>query len=109
MNLAVAQGVVVGAVTRRDTEVGSSLSFDVRTSSTLGSSTIPVRWTPRSTTKSAHVAEGDQVTVVGSVQRRFFRSAGSTQSRTELVASTVVRGERAARRAIDAALAGLAG
>ncbi len=33
---------------------------------------------------------GDEVVVVGAVRRRFFRSAGGTQSRTEVVATDVV-------------------
>ncbi len=33
--------------------------------------------------------QGDEVLVVGSVRRRFYRAGGSTQSRTEVVASKV--------------------
>ena len=36
------------------------------------------------------VALGEEVVVVGRVSRRFFRSGGSTQSRTEVVAEEVI-------------------
>ncbi len=37
------------------------------------------------------VDEGDHLIVVGQVVRRFFRSGGSTASRTEVVASEVIK------------------
>jgi hypothetical protein len=54
---------------------------------------------------------GDDVTVVGEVRRRFFRSNGRTDSRTEVVASTVVPSRRKAQaaRAIERAIAELGG
>lgn len=42
---------------------------------------------------------GDEVVVVGHVARRFFRAGGSTQSRTEVVAHTVVPAKSAKRAA----------
>jgi hypothetical protein len=43
------------------------------------------------------------------VRRRFFRSAGRTQSRTEVVADTAVRMQRSAavEKALRSALTGL--
>lgn len=38
---------------------------------------------------------GAEVVVTGQVRRRFFRSAGGTQSRTEVVASRIVAAARA--------------
>ena len=38
---------------------------------------------------------GDEVVVVGTVRRRFFRAGGATQSRTEVLADKVVRASRA--------------
>jgi single-strand DNA-binding protein len=38
---------------------------------------------------------GDDVVVVGTVRRRFFRAGGATQSRTEVLADKVVRASRA--------------
>lgn len=48
---------------------------------------------------------GAEVLVVGSVQRRFFRAGGATQSRTEVVAAalTEVRRTREARRLLQRA------
>ena len=40
-------------------------------------------------------AAGDEVVVVGTVRRRFFRAGGVTQSRTEVLADKVVRASRA--------------
>src|SRR3954471_21965809 len=40
-------------------------------------------------------AAGDDVVVVGTVRRRFFRAGGVTQSRTEVLADKVVRATRA--------------
>ena len=48
------------------------------------------------------VDQGDQLLVVGTVRRRFFRSGGSTQSRTEVVASEVLPLTR--KRQVRAAL-----
>src|SRR4029078_11120105 len=39
-------------------------------------------------------AAGDEVVVVGTVRRRFFRAGGATQSRTEVLADKVVRTSR---------------
>lgn len=52
---------------------------------------------------------GEELLVIGRVQRRFFRAGGITQSRTEVVAGDVVvtRKRAAAVRAFAAALARL--
>lgn len=51
--------------------------------------TVPVTWTDAPAWAQALEA-GAAVVVVGRVRRRFFRAAGTTQSRTEVVADTVV-------------------
>lgn len=58
--------------------------------------TVPVVWhdPPASALK---VGLGDEVVVVGRVRRRFFRAAGGTQSRTEVVADAVVNARQAKR------------
>jgi single-strand DNA-binding protein len=66
---------------------------------------VPVAWfapTPAATGWGV----GEEVLVVGRTRRRFFRAGGSTQSRTEVVASAAVPTRRgaAARRALRAAL-----
>lgn len=47
---------------------------------------------------------GQELVVVGRVRRRFFRAGGATASRTEVVASAVVAGNR--RAAITKVVAG---
>ena len=61
------------------------------------SETVPVVW-PGAPASAAGREVDEQVLVVGRVRRRFFRSASGTQSRTEVVATTVVptRSRRAA-------------
>lgn len=56
-----------------------------------------------------HLDAGDDVLVVGTVRRRFFRAGGSTASRVEIDADLVARPRdrrrvQAARRKIEAAL-----
>lgn len=67
---------------------------------------VPVAWfgAPGSV---ADWASGTSVVVVGRVRRRFFRAAGATASRTEVVAERVVPARRrtTARRAVQRALA----
>ena len=56
--------------------------------------------------------EETEVVVVGRVRRRFFRSGGATQSRTEVVAERVARPRQAKRvrrpstQAVEAIAAG---
>lgn len=49
------------------------------------------------------VVSGDELLIIGHVRRRFFRSGGVTQSRTEVVASSVVPTRQ--RKRIEATLA----
>lgn len=51
--------------------------------------TAPVVW-PDAPASAATLDVDQEVVVVGRVRRRFFRAAGSTQSRTEVVADVVV-------------------
>ena len=70
--------------------------------------TVPVVWfDPPASAVSLDV--DDIVVVVGRVRRRFFRTPGGTQSRTEVVAEKVIpaRSKRA-RQALEGALASLA-
>ena len=46
---------------------------------------------------------GSEVVVLGRVRRRFFRSGGATQSRTEVVANRLARAS--SRRRVDALVA----
>ncbi len=67
---------------------------------------VPVAW-PSGAPEATSWDVGMEVVVVGRVRRRFFRSGGATQSRTEVVASAVAPTRRTAsarrivRRALD--------
>jgi single-strand DNA-binding protein len=65
---------------------------------------VPVVW-PSAPASAAALDVDEQVTVVGRVRRRFFRSGNATQSRTEVVADQVVPARQAkrARAALDGA------
>ena len=84
-----------------------AIQFDVRTPS--GPRHRPVRSTCRGSIRQPTLGRrsllGEQVVVIGTVQRRFFRVAGATQSRTEVVADQVIpaRRARSVRSAIAAA------
>lgn len=63
--------------------------------------TVPVVWFRAPASGLDHGVD-EHMVVVGRVRRRFFRTAGGTQSRTEVVAETVI-GARHAKR-VNAAL-----
>ncbi len=71
---------------------------------------VPVAWLDPAPSASGWDA-GDELLVVGRTRQRFFRTAGGTQSRTEVVADRIVptRRRAAASKAIAAALAPLTG
>lgn len=103
MNVVVIQGVVLSVPQERVLGTGErATSFDVVTEGPAGRLTVPVNWV---TTVPTLLVEGDEVVVVGQVRRRFFQSGGSVQSRTEVLASTVLprRRRAAVRKAIEAA------
>jgi len=91
MNIVVLQGVLSRTPDRRELASGSVLlQFDLTTPTSTGTVSVPVAWfdPPPS---SAQFDVGDEVVVTGEVRRRFFRSGGSTQTRTEVVAGLVQR------------------
>jgi single-strand DNA-binding protein len=59
---------------------------------------VPVVWLAAPPSASGIEAE-TEVVVIGRVRRRFFRAAGGTQSRTEVVADQVVPARQAKRAA----------
>ena len=71
--------------------------------------TAPVAWHDPAGATTKLMNAGLTVVVIGRVHRRFFRSGGRTQSRTEVVADRVIPARRAAtvRSAIDVVLADL--
>jgi len=87
MNVVVLAGVLSAPPVSRDLPSGSvMLTMSVTTDEPTRSS-VPVVWFD----PPAGIAfdQGQRVVVVGTVVRRFFRSAGGTQSRTEVVATAI--------------------
>ena len=106
-NRAVLRGTVTSEPKVRELPSGSTVTnVEVTTRGESLTATVPVVVHDRAVT----VAPGDEVVVVGHVQRRFFRAGGVTQSRTEVVATQLVpaRRTRTAERALAAAVAILA-
>lgn len=106
-NIAVLRGVVRGEpVTRVLPSGGVVVQFDVSTTvrsrGTVSNTSVPVAWADPSSASMACLADGNELVVVGTVQRRFFRVGGATQSRTEVVAESVISARR--RKQVDAAL-----
>jgi single-strand DNA-binding protein len=89
-NVAVVHGQLSGPPRRRELPSGSVLvELDVTSRGEHGSCSVPVAWFDPGAAADA-LDEGESVLVVGYVRRRFFRSGGATQSRTEVVAQRVV-------------------
>ena len=59
---------------------------------------VPVAW-PDAPPTAVGWRAGEEVLVIGRIRRRFFRAGGSTQSRTEVVATVVVPTRRSASAA----------
>jgi single-strand DNA-binding protein len=89
LNTVVLCGHLSSPPQRRSLASGSELwSFEVTTPVDDGSWSVPVAWFDPPTEPA--FSAGDAVVVVGVVKRRFFRGAGGTQSRTEVVAVDIV-------------------
>jgi len=105
MNIVVLQGTLSRPPDERQLRESVLATYEVTTRDGGRAVTAPVVWfdPPEAAWK---LDAGDDVTVVGEVRRRFFRSNGRTESRTEVVASTVVptRRRAQAQRAIDSAI-----
>ena len=94
-NVALLRGAIVGELISRDLPSGSTVvQFDVATTITAGDKTakvsVPVSWVDPPSRALDPIEQGLDVVVVGTVRRRFFRSGGSTQSRTEVVVDAIV-------------------
>ena len=93
----------------RVTELASGadvVQYDVKTSDGAGTASVPVSWFD-APAAGRRFGPGDEVVVIGSVRRRFYRARGATVSRTDVVADEMLsaRRQRAVRRAVDAAVA----
>lgn len=96
MNIVVLQGKLSRTPEARQLRESVLMACEVTTRDGDGTATTaPVVWfdPPASAWK---LEAQDEVTIVGAVRRRFFQRDGRTQSRTEVVASTVVPTRRKA-------------
>jgi hypothetical protein len=106
-NLAVLRGHVRGEVTERPLPTGSaSVQFDLTTTIRFAGRpskvSVPVSWIDPPSSSVALLTDGVELLVIGIVRRRFFRVSGATQSRTEVVADSVIPARR--RTQVAAAL-----
>lgn len=96
MNIVVLRGSLSSAPQHRDLPSGSVVwTLEVTTPTESGNLSVPVALFDPAV--APELAPGAEVVVVGEVRRRFFRAGGSTQSRTEVVATEVVTARPAAR------------
>jgi single-strand DNA-binding protein len=104
-NLVVLRGTLVADPRTRELPSGSILiQFHITTRDDGGTLSVPVAWFAP-VGGSVPASAGDDVVVIGSVRRRFFRVGGATQSRTEVVAEQVIAARR--RRLVERSLDGL--
>lgn len=112
MNVVVIRGALLRTPEERVLPSGESVvGMEVRVRPRgAAAETVPVAC-PGATAGVRALAAGAEVVVVGRVRRRFFRAGGSTQSRTEVVASAVLpaRASRRVAAALDAVVATLTG
>ncbi|HEY3485613.1 MAG TPA: hypothetical protein VGK49_09525, partial [Ilumatobacteraceae bacterium] len=89
VNAAILRGTVSSAPRRRELPSGSVLDqLEITTRwGDAPAATVPVAWFE----PTIELAADDEVVVIGSVRRRFFRAGGATASRTEVVADRVIR------------------
>ena len=97
-NVAVLVGRLARPAEPRDLPSGDRLvQYEVTIPSETGrAESVPVVWYDAPAT-AADLDVDERVVVVGRVRRRFFKSGGGTQSRTEVVADAVVRARQAKR------------
>lgn len=107
MNVVILRGTLSRPPTVRHLPSGDHLTaFEVTTRPIEGpAESISVTWLG-APARAQTLTAGAEVIVTGRVRRRFFRTAGATASRTEVVAATVVPAGQRARvaKAIDRAL-----
>jgi single-strand DNA-binding protein len=104
-NLVVLRGTLAADPRSRELPSGTVvLQFDVTTRDDGGTQSVPIAWFEPACS-GVPAAAGDEVVVIGSVRRRFFRAGGATQSRTEVVAEQVIAANR--RRQVNRSLEGV--
>lgn len=105
-NMVVLRGILATEPIERTLGSGMFvLQWDVTTKANGVTRVVPVQWDdpPR---PILGFDEGDEVVLVGEVRRRFFRAAGATMSRTEVLAHHAARPRQkvVVRRMLDRSL-----
>jgi single-strand DNA-binding protein len=96
MNVVALRGRLARPAEERALPSGDRLvSFEVTVDGPGKRETVPVVWFEAPADASTYDVDAP-VVVVGRVRRRFFRAAGATASRTEVVADVVLAAEDAA-------------
>lgn len=91
MNVVVIQGTLSSEPKERALPSGSVVTnWEVTTRVDGQARSVPVQWDTVNAAIRA-CAMGDEVIVLGSMRRRFFRAGGATASRTEVAASRLAR------------------
>lgn len=91
MNVVVLQGTLSSEPVEVTLPSGTNImNWDVTTETSDGKRSVPVQWA-EPTKRIRDFGKGDDVVVLGTVRRRFFRSGGSTAARTEVLASLVAK------------------
>jgi hypothetical protein len=89
VNVVILRGRLSSVSVRRTLSSGSEvLALELTTVTQHGQTSVPVAWFDPPA--GADPAIGEELVVRGTVRRRFFRTSGATQSRTEVVADEVV-------------------
>ena len=88
MNIVIVTGHLSSEPTVRELQSGSVLiSYELTTRVDDTAVSVPLVWFDPA--KPPLLVSGDEVRAVGTVRRRFFRSGGATQSRTEVVVQSL--------------------
>ncbi|MFT3854465.1 MAG: hypothetical protein QM733_17265 [Ilumatobacteraceae bacterium] len=105
MNIVILRGRLSSVSMRRTLSSGTELlNLEITTVTDSGQTSVPVAWFDPPVGAEPRI--GDELVVRGSVRRRFFRTSGATQSRTEVVADEVVAVSR--RRQVSKMMAAAA-
>ncbi len=103
MNIAVVQGIVRAEPDCREARDGSLLvSFDLVIEGSPRTQ-VPATWIGHPAAMPTAITEGQTLTVIGAVHRRFYRTGGATASRTDVRADRIVRGAGKRARSVVAA------
>ncbi|MEP1122510.1 MAG: single-stranded DNA-binding protein [Ilumatobacter sp.] len=95
INTVVVAGEVTSEPVVRELASGATVvQFDLNTPIDGSNVSVPVAWHDPTVAQQTAIARGVHLVVVGSVRRRFFRVGGRTQSRTEVIAATVIPARR---------------